>query len=59
MRNLTATDLADVKAQMSERGIPHELGFTEPRVSHEPQHDLALTSLVSQGYLNNVSACTL
>lgn len=33
-------------------------GFTEPRVSHERRHDLALMSLVSQGYLN-VSACTL
>jgi len=26
-----------VKDHVSEiRGIPHELGFTEPRVSHEP-----------------------
>jgi hypothetical protein len=50
---------AMVKYQMSEiRGISHGLGFTEPRVSHESQHDLALTSVVSQGYLN-VSACTL
>jgi hypothetical protein len=48
-----------VKDHMSEiRWIPHELEVTEPRVSHEPRHDLALMSLVSQGYLD-VSACTL
>jgi hypothetical protein len=49
-----------VKAHMSEIGgdAAHELGFTEPRVSHEPRHDLARLSLVSQGY-PNVSACTL
>jgi hypothetical protein len=58
-RNLVATNPAMVKDHMSEiRWIPHELEVTEPRVSHEPRHDLALMSLVSQGYLD-VSACTL
>jgi hypothetical protein len=29
-----------VKTQMFEMGrIPHRLGFTEPRVGHEPRHD--------------------
>jgi len=36
-RNPGPTNSAMVKDHMSEiRWIPHELGFTEPRVSHEP-----------------------